>query len=65
MWVLIFKVTKTGKDTDLQNSVEVVVGADQLSTLGLEDGAGDDQVEVLAGKTSPEDLRREAGGRKM
>lgn len=35
-----------------------MVGADQLPPLGLQDGAGDQQVEVVAGQASPEDLRR-------
>lgn len=43
---------------DLEDGVKVVVRADQLSSLGLQDGAGDQQVEVAAWELRPEDLRR-------
>lgn len=38
-----------------------MVGANQLSSLGLKDGTGDQQVEVVTWKTSPEDLRKKKG----
>lgn len=35
-----------------------MIGSDQLPPLGLQDGAGDQEVEVVARQTSPEDLRK-------
>lgn len=52
-------------DTHLQNSVEVMVRAYQLFSLGLEDRTGDQQVEVFTWKMSPEDLRKKTRCYKM